>query len=129
MHIKIDNCFAVDAKAKPLFRARMRQLASCFPNVFLTQRKLAIAGEGFNTSDVPWWSVPRSWPSPEDNGGGNTWSLCRFEKTQSLNEHPWSLTQNHDIQAKTNAEMVRIFQWLDGAHDIGQNSTSIFCLK
>jgi hypothetical protein len=33
----------------------------------------------------------------------------------SINGHT---SQNHDIQAKTNAEMVRIFQWLDGANDI-----------
>jgi hypothetical protein len=45
-------CFAVDIKGKPLFRTRMHLLASCFPNVFLTQRELPIAGEGFNTSDA-----------------------------------------------------------------------------
>jgi hypothetical protein len=35
-------------------------------------------------------------------------------------------SQNHDIQAKTNAEMVRIFKWLDGANDIefGENYTA-----
>ena len=35
--------------------------------------------------------------------------------------------QNHDIQAKTNAEMVKIFKWLDGANDIeiGEMSETI----
>jgi hypothetical protein len=27
--------------------------------------------------------------------------------------------QNHDVQLKTNQELVQIAQWLDGANDIG----------
>jgi hypothetical protein len=45
-------CFSVDVKAKPLFHSRMHQLASCFPNVFLTQREFSITSTGFNLSDA-----------------------------------------------------------------------------
>lgn len=51
-----------------------------------------------------------------------------FSRSEDTREQfSFHFFQNHDIQAKTNAELVRIFKWLDGANDIEiSNAKSTF---
>lgn len=41
-------CFAIDAKASPLFHARVRQLANCLPNVVITKHEFKVDRMGHN---------------------------------------------------------------------------------
>lgn len=92
-------CYTLDSKSTALFRSRMRQLAGCFPNVFVTEREFNITSAGHNTS--------------------NAMVECAWELARPEREWHYLVTlQNHDIQAKTNAQLVRTFKALRGANDI-----------
>lgn len=41
-------CFAIDAKASPLFHVRIHQLAKCLPNVLITQHEFQVDSSGHN---------------------------------------------------------------------------------
>jgi hypothetical protein len=41
-------CFAIDAKASPLFHARIHQLANCLPNILITKHEYKVDGWGHN---------------------------------------------------------------------------------
>ncbi|KAI6180493.1 hypothetical protein M3Y98_00725900 [Aphelenchoides besseyi] len=43
-------CYALDAKSPPLFHKRMDALASCFPNVFIAEKKFSMDSQGHNMS-------------------------------------------------------------------------------
>ena len=39
-------CYIMDKKAQDLFKHRLRELASCFPNVFVAEREIDIGSDG-----------------------------------------------------------------------------------
>uniref|UniRef100_A0A914N7U0 Uncharacterized protein n=1 Tax=Meloidogyne incognita TaxID=6306 RepID=A0A914N7U0_MELIC len=98
-------CFAVDSKADDSFYEKILALASCFKNII----------------------IPRS-RYPVDSGGhgmGNAHLSCFKELIKKERKWEYLVTlQNHDIQIKTNEEMVQIFKWLDGACDAGYDFQS-----
>ncbi|KAI1726057.1 core-2/I-Branching enzyme domain-containing protein [Ditylenchus destructor] len=92
-------CFAIDAKSNKLFKQRVNNLASCFPNVFVLDKELSM-----------------------DSGGHNQ-STAHYEcmKILATRDRQWKYlitAQNHDMQIKTNQELVQIFKWMQGANDV-----------
>ncbi|KAI6192591.1 hypothetical protein M3Y96_01252200 [Aphelenchoides besseyi] len=92
-------CYALDAKSPPLFHKRMDALASCFPNVFIAEKKFSMDSQGHNMS--------------------YSYNQCMLTLTKP--EYKWKylvLLQNHDIPLKTNQEMIQIFKWFNGSNDV-----------
>ncbi|KAI6223378.1 hypothetical protein M3Y95_00883900 [Aphelenchoides besseyi] len=92
-------CYALDAKSPPLFHKRMNALASCFPNVFIAEKKFSMDSKGHNMS--------------------YSYNECML--TLSKPEYKWKylvMLQNHDIPLKTNQELIQIFKWFNGTNDI-----------
>nr|CAD2185396.1 unnamed protein product [Meloidogyne enterolobii] len=101
LHYTPENwyCYVVDSKSSPLFYSRLQRLAKCFPNIIVAEKRFNISRAGHNTN--------------------NAMNECA--NILAKPERRWNYLinlQNHDIQAKTNAEMVRILNLLDGANDI-----------
>jgi hypothetical protein len=78
----------------------MNSLAKCLPNVLIAKREFNITSSGVSISDAFMECAAELATKPER----------KWEYLVTL--------QNHDVQAKTNAEMGRIFGWLGGANDI-----------
>ncbi|KAI6197575.1 Beta-1,3-galactosyl-O-glycosyl-glycoprotein beta-1,6-N-acetylglucosaminyltransferase 3 [Aphelenchoides besseyi] len=92
-------CYALDLKSAPLFHKRMNALASCFPNVFIAEKKFSMNSKGHNM----------------------TYSQYQCMLTLSKPEYKWKymvMLQNHDIPLKTNQEMIQIFKWFNGSNDV-----------
>ncbi|KAI6212731.1 Beta-1,3-galactosyl-O-glycosyl-glycoprotein beta-1,6-N-acetylglucosaminyltransferase 3 [Aphelenchoides besseyi] len=92
-------CYALDSKSTPLFHKRMRALADCFPNVFLTDVEFSMDRHGHNMS----------------------YSYHQCMMILSKVEFKWKylvLLQNYDIPLKTNQELIQIFKWFNGTNDI-----------
>lgn len=92
-------CFAVDAKATPLFHARIHQLANCFPNVLITKHEFKVDSSGHNMGP----------------------SFFECLKILAVPNKPWKyvhLLQNHDTSLRTNLETVRILRWMNGSNDV-----------
>ncbi|KAI6212706.1 hypothetical protein M3Y94_00060200 [Aphelenchoides besseyi] len=92
-------CYALDSKSTPLFHKRMRALADCFPNVFLTDVEFSMDSHGHNMS----------------------YSFHQCMMILSKVEFKWKylvLLQNYDIPLKTNQELIQIFKWFNGTNDI-----------
>ncbi|KAI6198863.1 Beta-1,3-galactosyl-O-glycosyl-glycoprotein beta-1,6-N-acetylglucosaminyltransferase 3 [Aphelenchoides besseyi] len=92
-------CYALDAKSSPLFHKRMRALADCFPNVFLTDIEFQMDSHGHNM----------------------TYSYHQCMMILSKVKFKWKylvLLQNYDIPLKTNQELIQIFKWFNGTNDI-----------
>uniref|UniRef100_A0A915CX10 Uncharacterized protein n=2 Tax=Ditylenchus dipsaci TaxID=166011 RepID=A0A915CX10_9BILA len=90
-------CYALDAKSDPVFQMRIRALADCFPNVFVAKKQFVVKRKGVNMD------------------------ASFVECIKELVEMPWKyviLLQNHDIQIRTNLEIVQVLQWLNGTNDI-----------
>ncbi len=45
-------CYAIDSKASPLFKERVRNLASCFPNVMVAEEEFDVKSSGEGTSSA-----------------------------------------------------------------------------
>ncbi|KAI6209094.1 Beta-1,3-galactosyl-O-glycosyl-glycoprotein beta-1,6-N-acetylglucosaminyltransferase 3 [Aphelenchoides besseyi] len=92
-------CYALDAKSSPLFHKRMRTLAGCFPNVFLTAVEF-----------------------PMDSSGHNiTYSYHQCMLTLTKKEYKWKyliMLQNDEIPLKTNQELIHIFKLFNGTNDV-----------
>jgi len=43
-------CFTIDSKSDPMFKERVRNLASCFPNVVVPEEEMDMKSSGVNTS-------------------------------------------------------------------------------
>ncbi|KAF7640167.1 hypothetical protein Mgra_00000611 [Meloidogyne graminicola] len=92
-------CYVVDSKSSSLFYSRLQRLSKCFTNIIIAEKRFSVSKGGHNTSDA----------------------MIECANILVREERKWNYLinlQNHDIQAKTNAEMVRIFSLLDGANDI-----------
>uniref|UniRef100_A0A914LXP2 Uncharacterized protein n=1 Tax=Meloidogyne incognita TaxID=6306 RepID=A0A914LXP2_MELIC len=101
LHYTPENwyCYVVDSKSSPLFYSRLQRLAKCFPNIIVAEKRFNISRAGHNTNNA----------------------MIECANILAKPERRWNYLinlQNHDIQAKTNAEMVRILNLLDGANDI-----------
>ncbi|KAL7070691.1 hypothetical protein ACQ4LE_010111 [Meloidogyne hapla] len=101
LHYTPENwyCYVVDSKSSPLFYSRLQRLSKCFPNIIIAEKRFNISRAGHNTSNA----------------------MIECANILAKPERRWNYLinlQNHDIQAKTNAEMVRIFSLLDGANDV-----------
>ncbi|KAL3084779.1 hypothetical protein niasHT_031664 [Heterodera trifolii] len=92
-------CYVFDSKSSAVFQRRVRQLASCLPNVLVVDQLFDISSNGFNMNTA----------------------VMECVRTLSDERKRWKYLvtlQNHDVQAKTNAEMAQIFTWLGGANDV-----------
>ncbi|KAI6184987.1 Glycosyl transferase, family 14-containing protein [Aphelenchoides bicaudatus] len=92
-------CYSIDGNADKLFRKRMTDLASCFPNVHITDFKAKMDSNGHNTNAhhmacIEWLASKRK-----------QWKYVM-------------LLQNYDVPLKTNEELVQIFKWYNGTNDI-----------
>ncbi|KAI6186012.1 Beta-1,3-galactosyl-O-glycosyl-glycoprotein beta-1,6-N-acetylglucosaminyltransferase 3 [Aphelenchoides besseyi] len=90
-------CYALDSKSSPLFHQRMRSLANCFPNVFLTDHELPMDSDGHNMNSA------------------------HYQCMLKLADYKWKylvLLQNHDVPLKTNQELIQIFKWFNGTNDV-----------
>ncbi|KAI6170358.1 hypothetical protein M3Y97_01162100 [Aphelenchoides bicaudatus] len=92
-------CFSVDGQATSLFRRRMHNLASCFPNVHITNVVLNMDSYGHNTSDH--YVECFNWLTNKER----QWKYVM-------------IVQNFDIPLKTNQEMVQILKWYNGTNDV-----------
>ena len=98
-------CYTIDARAKPLFKLRLRALARCFPNVLVSAKHFPMDSAGHFTSDAL--------------------MECARELAKPTKSWHYLITlQNHDIQIKSNLEMADRLAMLDGANDIefGENN-------
>ncbi|KAI1732555.1 core-2/I-Branching enzyme domain-containing protein [Ditylenchus destructor] len=92
-------CYALDSKVNETFRKQMHSLASCFPNVYVNEKEFTMDSQGHNQIS----------------------SLLECMRTLITKDRHWRYVitlQNHDIQVKTNQELVQIFKWMRGANDI-----------
>ncbi|GMT14064.1 hypothetical protein PFISCL1PPCAC_5361, partial [Pristionchus fissidentatus] len=90
-------CFAPDVKATPEFHSRFTQLAFCLPNVVL-------AGKEYKTDSA-----------------GHYHTHAFFDCLRHLQSKDWNyiiFLQNNDIMIKSNREIIRIMQTMNGANDI-----------
>uniref|UniRef100_A0A915DE87 Uncharacterized protein n=1 Tax=Ditylenchus dipsaci TaxID=166011 RepID=A0A915DE87_9BILA len=92
--IEMEYCYAVSAKADVLYKARINNLTNCFPNVFVNEVEF------------------------ETNSAGHNMSFAMLECMKNLLRTDRRWEYNHDISAKTNQELVQIFQWMGGANDM-----------
>nr|CAD2167747.1 unnamed protein product [Meloidogyne enterolobii] len=98
-------CFAVDSKADDSFYEKILALASCFKNIIIPRVRYPVDSAG--------------------HGMGKAHLSCFKELIKKERKWEYLVTlQNHDIQIKTNEEMVQIFKWLDGACDAGYDFQS-----
>lgn len=92
-------CYHVDSKSPKLFRDRMAQLSACLPNVHLTNVNLKIEGRV-----------------------GRNVNFAHLACLKLLEQKgPWNyviLQQTHDVVIRTNDELKRIFQTLNGSNDV-----------
>ncbi|CAD5205674.1 unnamed protein product [Bursaphelenchus okinawaensis] len=97
-------CYAIDAKAPKVFHARLHALSACLPNVIVTRVEYRMDSEGHN----------------------GTRSM--MECLRMITKHNWKyvfVLQNHDIQIKTNSELIRILQLYNGTNDVQAYRQSI----
>ncbi|GMT16699.1 hypothetical protein PFISCL1PPCAC_7996, partial [Pristionchus fissidentatus] len=90
-------CFAVDKKAKDLFKRRLRRLALCLPNVIVLEEEAEMDRYGHNQNQA------------------------HLKCMSKLMKREWKyvlVLQNHDILLKSNTELARIFSILNGTCDI-----------
>uniref|UniRef100_A0A183BTH8 Uncharacterized protein n=1 Tax=Globodera pallida TaxID=36090 RepID=A0A183BTH8_GLOPA len=92
-------CYVLDSKSSRTFQQRMQHLASCFDNVIVLEEMFDIDRRGSNMNKAMMECVRTL------TDGGKDWKYL-------------ITLQNHDVQAKTNAEMAQIFSWLGGANDL-----------
>ncbi|CAD5212883.1 unnamed protein product [Bursaphelenchus okinawaensis] len=96
-------CYAIDRSADHLFRARLKALAKCLPNVIVATeyRDMDSAGHRMDLAHIDCLNVLRN--------GTMKWKYVQ-------------LLQNHDFPTKTNYEMVAIMRWLNGSNavDVGK---------
>ncbi|KAI1725994.1 core-2/I-Branching enzyme domain-containing protein [Ditylenchus destructor] len=91
-------CYAIDRKADKTFHNRIKSLASCFPNVYVTKRE---------------WNI--YW------GHNMSFSHLECMKALTKNGQKWKylvLQQNYDASTKTNEELVQVYKWMQGANDV-----------
>jgi hypothetical protein len=92
-------CFAIDAKTPEIFKKRLRQLASCFPNVLVPEKELRMDSYGHNQIA----------------------SLMECLNLLTKPQRNWNyvvVLQNHDIPLRTPREIAQIMKWLNGANDL-----------
>uniref|UniRef100_A0A1I8BX08 Uncharacterized protein n=1 Tax=Meloidogyne hapla TaxID=6305 RepID=A0A1I8BX08_MELHA len=91
-------CFAVDSKASENFYQTILSLANCFKNVIVPKERFSVDSAG--------------------HGMGKAHLSCFKELIKKERKWEYVITlQNHDVQIKTNEELVQIFKWLEGACD------------
>jgi len=92
-------CFTLDTKASPVFKKRIHQLASCYPDqIHLAERE---------------WDVRSS---------GKNQSRAYLQCLRRLEPYEWRYVvqlQNHDVPLRTNAELVEVFRIMNGTNDVG----------
>uniref|UniRef100_A0A0N5BQ33 Beta-1,6-N-acetylglucosaminyltransferase n=1 Tax=Strongyloides papillosus TaxID=174720 RepID=A0A0N5BQ33_STREA len=89
-------CFAIDKKQPPSFKFKIHSLASCFDNVFVSDKEYKISS------------------------GGLHYGTSHIECIKKIKEYNWKyvfLLQNHDFPIKTNAELVKILKQFKGTSD------------
>uniref|UniRef100_A0A7E4W6G7 Core-2/I-Branching enzyme n=1 Tax=Panagrellus redivivus TaxID=6233 RepID=A0A7E4W6G7_PANRE len=92
-------CYFVDSSSNELFHKRINALASCFPNVVVSNVELDLDSNGTNT---------------------NAAVIACLEELVKFKDWKYVIMQqNHDVPIKTNREIVDIFKILNGANDIG----------
>ncbi|KAI1725098.1 core-2/I-Branching enzyme domain-containing protein [Ditylenchus destructor] len=93
-------CFAIDEKAPKLFHERIGSLAKCFPkNVIITKHEYSVDSAGHNMGYSHLQCFRR---------------LIEFDKSW---KYVFNL-QNHDLQLRTNQELVQILKWFNSANDV-----------
>uniref|UniRef100_A0A1I8BGF2 Uncharacterized protein n=1 Tax=Meloidogyne hapla TaxID=6305 RepID=A0A1I8BGF2_MELHA len=91
-------CFAVDSKSSETFYQNILSLSNCFSNIIVPKERFTVDNAG--------------------HGIGKALLSCFKELIKKERKWEYLVTlQNHDIQIKTNEEIVQIFKWLDGACD------------
>ncbi|XGW12993.1 hypothetical protein V3C99_013553, partial [Haemonchus contortus] len=92
-------CYHVDSKSPTVFKERMTKLSTCLPNVYLTEDHLEVDGRTGKNVNFAHMAC-----------------LKLLEKKGS-----WQyvvLQQTHDVVIRTNQELKRIFQALNGSNDV-----------
>ncbi|KAK5983873.1 Core-2/I-Branching enzyme, partial [Trichostrongylus colubriformis] len=91
-------CYSIDQKADRDFHDRIKQLAICFPNVFVTPEEFNIDNDGHFMDHA-------------------FYKCLQLLVKKSGWEYVLRL-QNHDVITKSPYEMVGIYRELDGANDV-----------
>uniref|UniRef100_A0A0N4ZJZ8 CAP10 domain-containing protein n=1 Tax=Parastrongyloides trichosuri TaxID=131310 RepID=A0A0N4ZJZ8_PARTI len=90
-------CFGIDIKSDEVFKRKVKNLASCFSNVYIIDKELSLNHSGVN---------------------GN---LYNYECMKILNDKNYKylfLLQNDDVPLKTNHELVQILKIYNGTIDM-----------
>ncbi|CAK5121290.1 unnamed protein product [Meloidogyne enterolobii] len=107
-------CFAVDSKADDIFYKNILSLARCFPNLIVPKERFSVDSAGYKILET---NIQKIF---QGHGMGKAHLSCFKELIKEGRKWEYLVTlQNHDIQIKTNEEMVQIYKWLDGACDFG----------
>ena len=112
-------CYALDSKASPMFKRRIRALAACFPNVFVAKWELDVQSNGKNVSrshlDCLELLLTNGGVDGAGNGGGG-------DGDGGIAGGGWKyaiLLQNQDIPIRTNAELVEVLEAYNGTNEVG----------
>ncbi|CAK5121274.1 unnamed protein product [Meloidogyne enterolobii] len=110
-------CFAVDSKANDSFYEKILALASCFKNIIIPRSRYPVDSGGGKIFKKNYQKLKKNFFF-QGHGMGKAHLSCFKELIKKERKWEYLVTlQNHDIQIKTNEEMVQIFKWLDGACD------------
>ncbi|CAK5014448.1 unnamed protein product [Meloidogyne enterolobii] len=118
-------CFAVDSKANDSFYEKILALASCFKNIIIPRSRYPVDSGGEKIFSKNFQKNFKKFLKInffQGHGMGKAHLSCFKELIKKERKWEYLVTlQNHDIQIKTNEEMVQIFKWIGGACDAEYN--------
>uniref|UniRef100_A0A0N5AC40 L protein n=1 Tax=Syphacia muris TaxID=451379 RepID=A0A0N5AC40_9BILA len=91
-------CYSIDKKATKIFKEQMRNLSSCFTNVYVDPTEYDVNSSEKNTNQAHL-------------------SCMKLLKDKYHWDYVTTM-QNHDIPIRTNAEMIEIMSILNGSNSI-----------
>lgn len=115
-------CFAVDRKADPKFRARLHTMANCFSQNSEHQEEensvMVVELDGDSEGDLA--GLAKCAERLENKHWEYLVNLQvrHIEFCPKFNDLMIYRFKNHDIQLKTNAELVQMLKWFKGANMI-----------
>jgi len=114
-------CYAIDSKARWKFHARMLALTSCLPNVIVTTHEYPTDGGGNNFSEAYLECMQQLLRPNREWKYVSLLQVCAcfvIMRVYGFSHNGYIILQNHDINLRTNAEAVQIFQLLNGSNDV-----------
>nr|CAD2189968.1 unnamed protein product [Meloidogyne enterolobii] len=102
-----------------------RQFPIAYAKVVYKDYRFLEAELATNYHPQNWYCFAVDSKADDSHGMGKAHLSCFKELIKKERKWEYLVTlQNHDIQIKTNEEMVQIFKWLDGACDAGYDFQS-----